>query len=212
MTRQAFLAQMPDPLSFRPLGIFFSFRPSRFFSFSRCSCPFARSVPLHGCLFSSDEASFLSSSISSASLPLQKSRAIALGGLSTLTDSWSHIAGRRVHVLPCSGPSRQTNRKQTFMPLYLKREALTHRRSSRDKARVSAWEAGVTRCARVFCRTHTHPLAPRCGFVSVFHRIGGCCRQVPPGSWKLVLETFSAASRILFYTFAVLQAGGMLIK
>lgn len=78
MTRQAFLAQMPDPLSFRPLGIFLSSLP-----FSPTVSPLARS------------RSCSSVPPSLRSLPLQKSRAIALGGLSTLTDSRSHIAETR---------------------------------------------------------------------------------------------------------------------
>lgn len=46
MTRQAFLAQMPDPLSFRPFGIF-SFPSSRFLLFSllATSSSLLRSLP-----------------------------------------------------------------------------------------------------------------------------------------------------------------------
>lgn len=145
MTRQAFLAQMPDPLSLRlssSLSLSLRVDPPLAFSLFLDSLPlppsffFSPLLPSFSAtsvssllmiLFLTFSLSLLSFSSSSGSLPLQKSRAIALGGLSTLTDSWSHIAERRAHVLPCSGPSRQTNRKQTFMPLYLKRETFTHR-------------------------------------------------------------------------------------
>lgn len=50
----------------------------------------------------------------------------------------SHIAERRAHVLPCSGPSRRrrrrrANREQTFMPLYIagKRAHVGGRRETR---------------------------------------------------------------------------------
>lgn len=137
MTRQAFLAQIPSrfafllsldlPLAFSLFLHSLPLPPSFFFSpllpSFRLSAASVSSLPM----ILSLTLSLFSFSFSSGSLPLQKSRAIALGGLSTLTDSWSHIAERRAHALPCSGPSRQTNRKQTFMPLYLKRETFTHR-------------------------------------------------------------------------------------
>lgn len=143
MTRQAFLAQMPDPLSLRLSSSSLSLSPcrstSRVFSFSPLApsfllflSPFTVVPSLRCvCLFPSDDSLsyFLSFSLFSFSFsPASEVSRDRVGwSLYSYRLSWSHIAERRAHVLPCSGPSRQTNRKQTFMPLYLKRETFTHR-------------------------------------------------------------------------------------
>lgn len=107
MTRQAFLAQMPDPLSLRlsssSLSLSLRVDPPLVFSLFLHSLPLPPSFFFSPLLpsFRLSAASvssllmilFLTFSLSSPflSLPLQKSRAIALGGLSTLTDSLGPI-------------------------------------------------------------------------------------------------------------------------
>ena len=144
MTRQAFLAQMPDPLSLRlssSLSLSLRVDPPLAFSLFLHSLPlppsffFSPLLPsfrlsaasvssLLMILFLTFSLSLFSFSFSPAS---EVSRDRVGWSLYSYRLSWSHIAERRAHVLPCSGPSRQTNRKQTFMPLYLKRETFTHR-------------------------------------------------------------------------------------
>lgn len=118
MTRQAFLAQMPvsPPPPSRP-------PPCT----ALCLSHF---VPRQS-LFLFIVFASLSRSLNSGPLSPpshQKSRAIALGGLSTLLPTLrSHIAGETcTRSTACSGPSRcrrrrrrrRANRKQTFMTLY----------------------------------------------------------------------------------------------
>lgn len=107
MTRQAFLAQMPDPLSLRlsssSLSLSLRVNPPLAFSLFLHSLPpsFFFSPLLPSFRLSAASVSsllmilFLTFSLSLSSpflsLPLQKSRAIALGGLSTLTDSLGPI-------------------------------------------------------------------------------------------------------------------------
>lgn len=137
MTRQAFLAQMPDPLSPRPFKILLfpstSWFPLLFFAlfssptFLLFPSPFCVVLSLHRlCLFLSDDP-----------LPLL----LFLLWFSPASEvsrdrvGWSLYSYRLLVPYSRETCARSTmfgtfttdNRKQTFMPLYLKREALTYR-------------------------------------------------------------------------------------
>lgn len=129
MTRQAFLAQMPVPPP--PLA-------------PRSVSPISSPGNLLLSLFLFIVSASFSRSLDSGPLSPpshQKSRAIALGGLSTLLPTLrSHIAGETcTRSTACSGPSRRrrqrrANRKQSFMPLYAHSRAHIY-------TRENAWEA-----------------------------------------------------------------------
>lgn len=126
MTRQAFLAQMPVPPPSTALCLsrlvppgnlsFFSLSP--FVAFAPASLPF--SLPS------------LWSSLSTLSPEVSRDR---VGwSLYSYRLLRSHIAERRAHVLPCSGPSRRrANREQTFMPLYTAARSRTGKPRARGR-------------------------------------------------------------------------------